>query len=540
MTASVLAIPIFRRFWVSTILSTFGAMIQAVGAAWMMASLTGDPQMVALVQTFATLPVMIVSLPAGALADTYDRRRILLFAQTVMLIASAALAAVALLGAATPVALLVVTFVIGAMTALNGPSWQSSVSEIVPRSMIDEAVSMNSVGFNLSRCVGPAVGGLIVAAGGAATAFAINAVSYLPMIATLIGWRRTTAERPLPPERMQQAILSGLRYALLTPELIAVVIRAGVFGLCGSGVWALMAVLARERLGTGAAGYGLLLAGFGGGAMLGALFRSRLPLSREQLARACTALFGCAAIVAGLTHSLIVATAAMVAAGCAWVVFLSSLSAAVQILAPRWVVGRAVALNQVVIFAGMAFGSLIWGIVAARIGIGFAFVASGVLMLVTLILAPFLPISADADADLTPTREHPIDDLEGSVRPDDGPIVMMIEYRVRPERFRAFVEAMEAVGRIRRRDGALRWALQQDLTDPTRWVERFHSATWLDHLRRQVRPTQADQAARDRLAELHEPGQTISRFIERRLSTEPIGLPARLEAETRIDPTEPR
>lgn len=526
--------PIFRRFWLSNMVSSLGATIQTVGAAWMMASLTNDAQMVALVQTFASLPMMFISLPAGALADIYDRRRIMLLAQVGMLLASAGLAGLSLAGYASPAVLLLATFIIGAGMALHGPSWQASVPEMVPQDAFETAVGMNAVGFNLSRSIGPATGGLIVATAGAAAAFALNALSYLAMIISILLWRRPPKPALLPPEAVPGAIAAGLRYTALSPALIAIIVRAGIFGLCGSCVWALTAVLAREGLDSGPIAYGLLLAGFGAGAVIGALTRPFIPIGREQLVRACTLIFGISAVLLGLSGNLLVSVLLMAFAGGSWVVTLSGLGASVQIVAPRWVAGRAVAINSVVIFAGLAFGSWVWGIVASTSGVGTAFVASGAAMLASLLLAPLFPLTGDEPMDLSPARSTRPDELEGPVKPGDGPIVVTVEYRVRPENFRAFVEAAEALGRIRRRDGAHRWTLHQDVDEPTLWLERFHSATWLDHLRRQVRLTKADQAARDRVTALHEGEIVVRRLLERRISTEPLGMPDEGDNATRL------
>ena len=507
--------------------SNLGGLIQTVAAAWMMTALTGDAQMVALVQTCATLPMMLISLPSGALADIYERRHIMLIAQTGMLLVAATLTALTAAGLTTPVILLAATFLIGSGTALNAPAWQATIGDQVPRESLEAAASLNSVGFNVARSLGPALGGLIVAAAGVATAFAANALSYVGLIATLLTWKRPPRERLLPPESLHKAIATGIRYVALSPALIAVMVRAGVFGLCGSGVWALTAVLARDSLGGGPAAFGLLLGGFGVGAVIGAFVRALLPIKRDQLVRICSLAFGLAAILLGLSTNLIVSIGLMAAAGAAWVMSLTGLSVTVQFVAPRWVVGRAISLNQVFIFFGMAAGSSLWGYVASAWGVETAFIASGIAMVASLALAVPFPLRADETPDLTPARSKPLDDLHGPVGPEDGPIVVTIDYRVKPEDFRAFVEAMEDLGRIRRRNGAHRWTLHQDVDDPSRWVERFHSLTWLDHLRRQTRATRSDVAVRERVGRLHEGEVVVHRLLERRISTVPIqGIPS--------------
>lgn len=524
-----LGITIFRRFWLSSMASNFGGLIQTVAAAWMMTAVTGDAQMVALVQTCATLPMMLISLPAGALADIYERRNIMLVAQLGMLTVAAGLTALTALSLTTPFVLLAATFMIGAGTALHAPAWQASLQDQVPRSHVEAAASLNSVGFNVARSLGPAIGGLIVALAGVAAAFAVNALSYLGLIATLLAWKRPPRDQLLPPEGVPQAIRAGIRFVALSPALVAVLVRTGTFGLCGSAVWALPAILAKDALGGGPATFGLLLGGFGIGAVIGAFVRAALPIGRDRLVKTCCLAFGIAAILIGLSHNLYLSMALMGVAGGAWVMALTGLSVAVQFIAPRWVAGRAMSLNQVSVFAGMAIGSSFWGYIARDFDVRTAFIASGCAMLTTLLLALVLPLTDEEQLDLTPTRTRPIDDLEGPVGPNDGPIVVTILYQVAPENFRAFVAAMDDLGRIRRRNGAHRWTLHQDVDEPTRWVERFHSLTWLDHLRRQTRHTHADQAVSDRVRSLHEGPTIIYRMLELRLLTVPIAPTRRLD-----------
>lgn len=511
-----LGVPVFRRLWSASVASHFGAMIQTVAAAWMMAALTGDPQMVALVQTCATLPMMLISVPAGALADIYDRRNIMLVAQCAMLGVAAGLTALTAAGLANPAILLAATFLIASGVALHGPAWQASLQDQVSRDLLEPAASLNSVGLNVARSIGPATGGLVIAAWGVAAAFAVNALSFVGLILALLGWKRTPQERLLPPETISGAVRSGLRYLVHSPQLVAVLARGATFGFCGSAVWALTAVLARDSLDTGPAGFGFLLGGFGFGAVVGAFARNSVTIPRELLVRRCSVAFGLCAIVLGVVTNLAAAILLMAAAGAAWVMTLTGLGVTVQIIAPRWVVGRAVALNQVSVFAGMAAGSTLWGFVAGHWDIRTAFIASGVGMLASIGLALPFPIRAEDVPDLTPARMTPIDELQGPVDPNDGPIVITVAYRVRPENFAAFLETMNEVGRMRRRNGAFGWTILQSVDDPTQWIERFHSPTWIDHLRRQTRPTRADQAVRARLDRLHEGGIIVSRLIERR------------------------
>lgn len=514
---------VFRRFWIGSMASNLGGMIQLVAASWLMTSLAQGAEMVALVQTVVALPMMLFSLPAGALADIFDRRKLMLVAQAAMLVISATLAALTFLDITTPAILLVSTFLLGCGAALYQPAWQSSIAEQVPPGSLDQAAAMNSVGFNVARSLGPALGGLIVAATSAATAFAVNALSYVALLIAVIGWRRPARERLLPPETVGNAIASGLRYAWLSPSLLAILVRGTAFGLCGSSVAALAPMLAKSVLQSGPITYGLLLGGFGVGAIGGALGRTLIPASRAAMLRYCTLIFGVAAILLGLSATIWLSLPMMALAGAAWVMNLSSLNISVQLITPRWVVGRAISINQMSVFAGMAAGSAFWGLVARHADVRQALVMSGVAMIATLLLDYRFRLPNIGNSDLSPARRRPIDDLAGPVAPTEGPIVVTVEYRVPEANRPAFVAAMEELGRIRRRDGARRWSLLQDVDDLERWLERFHSPTWLDHLRRQLRFTVADKMVRDRVRALHDGDVIITRMIQRGDGTRLVG-----------------
>ena len=512
---SPLGNPLFRRFWAASMFSNVGGMIQSVAAAWLMTSITPHTEMVALVQTAVMLPMMLFSLPAGALADIVDRRMLMLVAQGAMLVISVVLAALSFLHLTTPAILLLSTFLLGCGAAFYAPAWQSSIIEQVPPGSLDQAIAINSVGFNVARSLGPALGGAIVAATSAATAFVVNAFSYIGLLVTLLFWQRPVQERPLPPETFGNAITTGVRYVWLSPALLAILVRGAAFGLCGSGIAALAPLLAKGVLTGGPLTYGLLLGGFGTGAIGGAVARTLIPASRTAMLRYCTIIFGVAAILLGLSTSIWLSLPLMALAGAAWVVTLTNLSVAVQLVTPRWVVGRAISINQMSVFAGLAAGSALWGYIARHIGVESALMLSGLAMLASLLLGFRFYMRIEEQPDLSPVRLRPIDDLSGPIGHSEGPIVVTIEYRVPEGNRAAFAAAMDEIGRIRRRDGAHRWSLLQDANDPGRWLERFHSPTWLDHLRRQTRSTIADQAVRDRVRALHEGNTLVTRMIQR-------------------------
>lgn len=523
-TLAPFQVRIFAAIWIATLISTFGSLIQGVGASWLMLSIAPSADMVALVQTSTTLPIMLLSLVAGAISDIWDRRRLMLIAQVIMLSVSAALAFVTWRGHITPWMLLAFTFVLGCGAALYGPAWQSSVGEQVPRDLVPSAVALNSLGFNISRTVGPAVGGAIVAAFGAQFAFFINAVSYVGLIVVLGSWRYAPRARALPPESLGVAMRAGLRYARLSPALVAIYVRATVFGMMGSAVWALMPLIAKELVKGGAVTYGILLGAFGTGAMIGALTIANLRqrLSNETLVRVASLMFGLASIAAALSPWLTATMLALVGAGAAWVMCLSTFNTSVQVTSPRWVVGRTVAIYQMLTFGGLALGSWLWGEVAHALSLRTSLVAAGVGFLVSLLLGRWLHVSQSEDLDLesmrlgSPALEPKID-----IVPQSGPVVINIEYRVAAEDRVAFAAAMQELRRVRQRDGARGWTLLHDMDDPERWIERYHSPTWIAHLRRRLRLTRADQAIEEHVRRLHQGDRPphVFRYLERPASS---------------------
>ncbi len=517
--------PVFRAVWIATLASNFGGLIQSVGASWMMATIAGSAGMVTLVQASTTLPIMLFSLAAGALADNFDRRRMMLTAQVFMFAVSTALAVAAYAGLSSPWALLGFTFLIGCGAAFNGPAWQSSVGEMVPRTHLAAAVSLNSMGFNIARSVGPALGGLIVASAGPAAAFALNATTYVGLVVVLIRWRPPARERTLPPERLGTAMAAGLRYAAMSPDLLAVILRAVLFGMAASGVTALMPLIARELVGGGARTYGLLLGAFGIGAVGGAAIGARIrrTLSTEAVARAAFLLFATAAVAVAVSTVLPLTLAALLVGGGAWVVALSTFNVTVQMSVPRWVVGRALSLYQMATFGGIAAGSWLWGALAERHGIETALLASAALGIVGLAVGLRWPLPVQPSDDLAPLRDWTEPRTVVPVEPRSGPIVVTLDYRIAPQDVRDFLAVMADRRRIRRRDGARHWTLLRDLADPELWVERYHSPTWTDYVRQNQRPTQADAAVSERLHALHRGPDPIRvhRLIERQTGSLP-------------------
>jgi len=535
--------PVFRNIWGASLASNFGGLIQSVGASWMMTTIASSAAMVALVQASTTLPIMLLALVAGAIADNLDRRKVMLTAQTFMLVVSALLSIWTWAGWITPGLLLTFTFLIGCGTAFNGPSWQASVGDMVPRADLPGAVALNSMGFNIARSVGPAVGGMIVAAAGAATAFAVNAMSYVGLIAVLLRWRPNIPKPTLARERLGTAMAAGIRYVAMSPNIRVVLLRASLFGIAASAISALLPLVARHVLGGGPLTYGILLGAFGAGAVGGAFLTTWLRhiLSIEHLVQWSSVIFGTAAIVAGISPFLPLSMVALALAGAGWVQALSTFNVTVQMSAPRWVVGRALALYQMAAFGGMAAGSWIWGVVAEETSVAIALIASGIAQLAVIAVGMRVPLP-DAEAlNLDPLRPFAAPDTAVPVEPRSGPVVVTIEYLIAEEDIVAFLAAMAERRRIRLRDGARHWTLLRDLQKPMLWVERYHTPTWLDYVRHNQRITQADADVGRRLRALHR-GDTppiVHRRIERQTGSLPIGrAPGPREmAEPLTDPT---
>lgn len=482
-----------------------------------MTSLTPSPLMVALMQTATSLPVFLVGLPAGALADIVDRRRLLLFWQGWMLVAAAALGVLTLWSATTPVILLTLTFALGLGAAMNAPAWQAITPELVSRDQLPTGVALNSVGFNIARAVGPALGGFVVAAAGPAAVFLLNAASFVGVMFVLYGWRRQRRQSAIPTERMIGAIRAGIRYVHYAPALDAVLVRVGVFISCGSALWALLPLVARQQLKLESFGYGVLLGCLGLGAIVGAAFlpKVRQRISVDQLVAIATVVFAIATLSLAYLHNLALVYIALVAGGAAWMAIMSSLNVAAQIAAPSWVLSRALGVYQLVFQGGIAIGSALWGTVAEHLGNPTALLGAAIGLGVGLIAAPRYRLTAGEKLDLTPSSHWPEPNVVIELRPDDGPVLITVEYRIEPTRSRDFAKVMHDLSRARRRDGAIRWGLFHDTADPSRYVETFVVESWAEHLRQHERVTVADRAAEERAFAFHigDAPPTVSHLI---------------------------
>ena len=509
---SPLRLPLFRNLWLASLVSNVGGWMQDTAGAWLMTSLTRSPLLIALMQTAASLPAVGLAYPAGAAADIFDRRRLLIFWQSWMLASVAILSVLTLMGIVSPATLLSLTFLLNIGSALNNPAWQAIVPGLVPRMQLPDAIAINSAGFNLARAAGPALGGLMVAAfasaaKGAGIVFSLNAASFMAVIAVLVVWHRTPPfKSALPSERIFGSLRAGARYLRHSPPLQAVFIRAFVFTTFASAIWALLAVVARQHLNQGAMGYGLLNGCLGAGAVIGAALLPRV----RRLASA-DAITSCAGVVVvlslaalGLSRSTLLLVFFLLAAGFAWTSTTATFNVAVQLSVPGWVQARALGAYQTVFWGGMAFGSFLWGFVAEHASTRNSLVAASIGMMLSLPLALRFHLLRGTPPDLSPYQlNRPGPQVAIEPHPEAGPVLVTIEYRIRDEDYSAFTHAAHQLRAVRMRDGAIRWGIFRDVAVPERIVENFVVESWLEYLRERERMTKSDRAILDRVRSFH-------------------------------------
>jgi MFS family permease len=496
--------PTFRSLWIASLGSNLGTLVQGVGAAWLMTTLANSPLLVSLVQSATSLPAFLLALPAGALADVMDRRMIVLASNIWMSVVTALLAALTIFGGMSPGLLLGFTFVLGLGSALGTPAWQAILPEIVPREQLPSAVALNSAGFNLARSIGPAIGGLAVAWLGTGSTFALNALSYLGVIYVVARWRRQALTADLPAERMGGAMRVGLSYVRHAPDLRAVLARTALFIVFASAIWGLLPAVARYELAMGPTGYGVLLGCLGLGAVLGALVLPRLrdALGNDRLVVAGTLVYAGSTAVVALVPSMWAVAPALFVTGLAWLACMSSFNTQVQTGTPLWVRGRALAIYLLVVFGGMALGSAVWGAVAEHLRLSLALLAAATGLLAGLVAAARFPLQEHV-LDLDPSFHWADPELYAEPRPDDGPVFVVVEYRIDPAEAPAFRAAMQELRRLRLRDGSRRWSLLHDVAVPERYLETFTTRTWAEHMRQHARITAADRAVEERARAFH-------------------------------------
>jgi len=466
-----------------------------VGASWLMTSLTLSPFMVAMVQTATTLPFFLFSLPAGAMADTFDRRRLLIFTQILMLTAASMLGIITIFFNISPFILLVFTFFLSLGASINAPAWQAIIPELVPRKELASAITLGSVSFNIARVAGPALGGLIVAALGPGITFLFNAASFSGVLTALIHWRREPTVSTLPEERLMGAIRSGMRYIRNAPNVWSVLIHIGIFSFFTSTLWSFLPIVARVNLGLSPAGFGILLGFFGIGGLIGAIVLPRLQDkgSMNLLTAISTLLFSFILFTLAVSKNFILISIAMMIGGISWLVVLSIFNTSVQSVIPSWVRGRVISVFILTFFGGMAGGSALWGAVASKTSISATLIGTSILTIAGTIFAWRYKLSSGDGLDLTPLQNWPVLAIEKSPYLEEGPVLVVVEYHINQLQSDAFKDAMGKMKTIRMRDGAIKWNLFHDIETPGHYIESFIVESWLEHLRQHERFTISDQ-----------------------------------------------
>jgi MFS family permease len=516
---SALRVSRFRLIWTASVLSNLGLIVQGVGAAWAMTEETGDATLVAMVQSATLLPMLLFTLPAGAMADMYPQRVVALFSLTTSLIGVSTLFGLSLAHAITPNALLILSFAAGTGMALFWPVWQSSVSEDVPAELLPSAVGLNSLSYNAARVIGPAVGGLIVAMGGAVIAFGISVLLYLPMVGAQLRPAPEREKPRLPPESIGRALVSGIRYVFNSPAILSIVVHSFILGALGGSVHTLMPLISRDLLASGANVFGFLLGTFGAGAFLGVFIAPSLRdrYGSDGSAWRCILAFGVSLVVIGVSQSVALTGVALLIAGAVWMCVTQACNVTLQMLVPRWVAGRAVACFQASLSGGIALAGVTWGMFSDHFGVGHAFVASGILVALSIAVGRIWPLPEAGDAYVVSGESLPSPEALLPVTGRSGPILVEIEYRVPIDEARAFYHMIEDLQRCRKRNGAYGTSLSRDLSDPEIWMERYHFPTWHDYLRQRDRMTASERALQDQVLAFHsgEGPVRARRFLER-------------------------
>jgi MFS family permease len=508
--------PLFRNRLLASIISNTGGWMQDTAGTWLMTALTASPLLIALMQTAASLPVLLFGLPAGAMADIFDRRRLLMFWAGWMLTAAVLLSVFAAAGTIGAASLLGLTFLLNVGAAMNGPTWQAIVPELVPREQLPNAISLNSAAFNLARAAGPALGGLAVAAFasvflGAGVVFLINAFSFVGVLVVLYRWRRTAFHKSaLPAERLLGSMRAGLRFVRFEPAMRAILMRAVLLTFCVSAMWALLAVVAKEDLHHGAMGYGILNGCIGLGAVLGAMMLPRLRqrFTADAIVNAAALAFALTLLVMAWAREVWPLVLALILGGIAWTSTASCLNIAVQLSVPSWVQARSLGIYQMVFQGGLAAGSAFWGAIADRAGTGAALSLAAGAMVAGLAAARRFSLMSGATLDRSPGRLASVLNRAGpqiviDLNPEAGPVLITVTFRIDPAKAAQFIQAANELGRVRRRDGAVRWSLYADPSDPARFMETYVLESWLERQRQLERFTVADHAIRDRVFAFH-------------------------------------
>ena len=496
---------IFRWIWIAALASNLGTWMQNVAAAWMMTTLSASPLLIALVQTATTLPVFLLAAPSGAIADMVDRRKLLLVTQGWMLAAATVLGVATIAGRTGPETLLLLTFALGLGSTVNAPAWQATVPQLVPKEQLAAAVALNSMQFNIARAIGPALGGLVISVWNPGIAFLLNAASFLGVLFVLWAWKGEPQRNAGQGESIAAAMWAGLRYVRFSPELHSVLARTVVFVLGASALWALLPVVAKHEIGSSSTGYGILLGCLGAGSVIGATLFARLrgTYHADAMVMAGTMLYAAATFGLGYLNNFGMLAIAMVGGGLAWMSVMATFNVSAQIALPGWVRARALSFYLLAFQGAMAIGSWMWGEIAAWTGTRFALLLAALLLAAGLITAVSFRLRDVKERDLTPAMHWPEPPATFVLDPDQGPVLVQVEYVVGDSQTKAFLAALVGLERIRRRDGGLRWGVFADPERPGRFVETFLVESWAEHLRQHERMTVSDREVQERVNAFH-------------------------------------
>ena len=515
-TWAPLRIGVFRAMWIAVLVSNVGIWMQTVGAQWLLVHLPHAAILVALVQTADYLPDVLLGLVGGAVADVFDRRRLLVVVQLSMAGIGAALAALTFAGQMPPALLLVFTFALGCSSVFTNPAYQSLVPQLVPRNQLRSASALGSISVNLARVVGPALAGILIARLGVTAVFALNALTFLFFGVVVAAWRPPAGTAPELPERFISAIRAGGRYVLNAPVVQRILLRAALFLVPASVLWALLPLVATQELSLGATGYGVLLGALGAGAIAGALGlpRFRARLSANVLAGAASAVYALALVVIVVVPSTVLAVIVLLPAGAAWIAVLSDVNAELQLFLPAWVRGRGLSVYQMVLFGAQALGAVAWGAIAEPFGVKLAFVIAASVMVAGVATFRFWPFIETSSMDRRAQAFWPEPSLVFEARPDSGPVVVKSVYTVAPEKEHSFLEAMTRVRLSRLRTGATQWGLFRDGEVPHSFVEMYVVPSWDEHLRQhRFRMTGTDHEYEVQASSLSDPPPDTSHLI---------------------------
>ncbi|ARV58107.1 MFS transporter [Nostocales cyanobacterium HT-58-2] len=498
--------PMFRALWVASAVSSIGTWMHDVGAAWLMTSLApNSPLLVALMQAASSLPFFLLALPAGAIADVVDRRKMLLWTQGWMLAIAALLGVLTIANITTPWILLVLTFTLSIGSSMNMPVWQAITPELVPREELPQAVTLSGIVINLSRSIGPALAGIIIATAGTGVVFLLNAASFVTVLFVIYRWQRTHEKSALPTERVVGAIQAGIRYVRYAPVFRSVLIRTIAYIFFASALFALLPLLGRQELKLDAFGYGIVLGFWGIGGLAGAFIlpKARQRFSIDRLVAGSSLLMGMMMLAIAFFRIIPVVWAAMLLVGISSLTVMVSLNVAAQTAVPTWVRARALSVQLLVFQGSLVLGSLLWGTLAQRTNISIALASAAIGLIVCVVLGVRYRLRCAEKLDLQASLHWEQPPIAFEPCPNDGPVLITLEYRIDPANAEEFTKVMQALSQIRRRDGAIQWGLYQDLSNPGRFVETALVESWAEHKRQFERVTNTDKVIEERVRAFH-------------------------------------